>query len=390
MRLTDYLPHGPSMSAPPIGRVRAVLAARHKLSWMGFALVICTLFSLTSAVPAFGHDILAIRKGDSIHFTGNPFDKETETENWENYEYWREFIAELTDNMHWHFDIAVNHIDGWESCLVEAYYYDEDNRETDEGDYNLSGGNCPGGTSTDGTPQNNPNNPPQFNGSTTATVPENTPTTQKLVMVKATDSDSEDGPVTITLGGADGSHFSLSPSPGVPLERDLKFTIVPDYENPQDANGDNVYVVVVTATSGTGDRERTTTKTITITVTDVNEPPDTPNEPSVSADSETSLRVTWTAPGNGGGPPITGYNYRRKKTSDPDSPGNWTQGTASGLSVTISSLEEGISYDVQIQAKNDEERAAGRLREPVRQKPMRHRRSPAQRRRACRKTRHPC
>ena len=87
---------------------------------------------------------------------------------------------------------------------------------------------------------------------------------------------------------------------------------------------------------------------------DMDEPPDTPNAPTVSADSETSLRVTWTAPGNGGGPPITGYNYQYKKTSDSDSPENWTQGTASGLSVTIGSLEEGISYDVQIQAKNDE------------------------------------
>ena len=107
-----------------------------------------------------------------------------------------------------------------------------------------------------------------------ASVPENTPTTQKLVMVKATDSDSEDNPVTISLGGVDASHFSLEPSPGAPLERDLKFTIVPDYENPQDSNEDNVYVVVVTATSGTGDRYRETTKTITITVTNVQEPGD--------------------------------------------------------------------------------------------------------------------
>ena len=107
-----------------------------------------------------------------------------------------------------------------------------------------------------------------------ASVPENTPTTEKLVMVKATDSDSEDNPVTISLGGVDASHFSLEPSPGAPLERDLKFTIVPDYENPQDSNEDNVYVVVVTATSGTGDRYRETTKTITITVTNVQEPGD--------------------------------------------------------------------------------------------------------------------
>ena len=221
--------------------------------------------------------------------------------------------------------------------------------------YNFSNAsNCSGGTSTNSiTPQNDPNNSPVFNGPVSASVPENTSTTTKLVMVKATDSDSEDNPVTISLGGADASHFSLVPAPGKPLERDLKFTIVPDYENPQDSGNNNVYVVVVTATSGTGNRYRETTKTITITVTDVTEPPGTPDAPTVLTASETSLDVSWTKPTNTG-PPITGYNYQYKKTSDSNSPGNWTQGTASGLSVTIGSLEEGISYDVQIQAKNDE------------------------------------
>ena len=219
-------------------------------------------------------------------------------------------------------------IGGWGKCVAEAYVKPTPEELAEdyykEGDYNLVGGNCSGGTSTDLTtsennpnnppennpnnppennpnnppennpnnppennpnnpPENNPNNPPVFNGPVSASVPENTPTTQKLVMVKATDSDSEDNPVTISLGGVDASHFSLEPSPGKPLERDLKFTIVPDYENPQDSNEDNVYVVVVTATSGTGDRYRETTKTITITVTNVQEPGDlvTPITPPV-------------------------------------------------------------------------------------------------------------
>ena len=236
-------------------------------------------------------------------------------------------------------DIDEEGIGGWDKCVADGYDEAID-------DYDTS--NCPDGTSTDPiTPPQETNEDPQFNGPSTKSVPENTPTTEVLLTVSATDSDSQDH-VTYSKSGADESKFSLNSS------GELRFSIVPDYENPQDSGTNNVYVVEVIATSGTGDRIRETTKTLTVTVTDVNEPPGTPNAPTVSADSETSLLVTWTAPANEGGPPITGYNYQYKKTSDSDSPGNWTQGTTSGLSVPIGGLEEGISYDVQIQAKNGE------------------------------------
>ena len=350
------------MSTPPSERVRDVLTARHSnenalFSRTGFALLICIFVSLTSAVPAFGHKTLEVRKGEDIHFGVNPFGQGTE--DWQNYKDWSEFIESHPTpeyshaNTHWHMHIEVNHIGGWNKCVAEAYYYDEDKRETDEGDYVLVGGKCPDGTSTNPiSPQNNED--PQFNGPATESVPENTLTTEKLVMVKATDSDSEDNPVTYSLGGADASHFSLEPSPGKPLERDLKFTIVPDYENSQDAASPyNVYVVEVTATSGTRDRKRDTKKTITITVTNVLEPPGTPEAPTVLTASETSLDVSWTEPENMG-PPINDYDYRYKKTSDPDLAANWTEVTTTGLSEIIGSLEEGTSYDVQIQAKSPE------------------------------------
>ena len=349
MRPIDYLPHGPAISTPATERVRDGIAPRHRLSRTGFALVICIFVSLTSALSSFGHNIPQVQNGDQIHFTGNPFDKETETENWENYEHWREFIAEekQTDNLHWHFDIADDSIGGWDPCLVDVY-----NEATDS--YGLVDGNCSGGTSTDSiTPQDDPNNSPVFNGPVSANVPENTPTTTKLVMVKATDSDSEDGPVTISLGGADASHFSLVPSPGKPLERDLKFTIVPDYENPQDSGNNNVYVVVVTATSGTGDRYRETTKTITITVTDAQEKPGTPAAPTVLTASETSLDVSWTEPTNTG-PPINDYDYRYR-TSSPQ--GSWTEVTNTSITVpstTIENLNSNTEYDVQVRARSPE------------------------------------
>ena len=361
MRLTVYLPHGPAMSTPPTERVRDVIAARHSketalFSRTGFALIICIFVSLTSAVPTFGHNTPEVLKTEGGKCKTEGFlDSETivrdvcdtHTLN----EYWDDFVRTHPDeeywyaNSHWHMHVkgdgTVTGIGGWDRCLADKGYDKvKDNYDTSQ---------CPGGTSTDPItpPQNDPNNAPVFNGPATKSVPENTPTTEVLLTVSATDSDSQDH-VTYSKSGADESKFSLNSS------GELRFSIVPDYENPQDSGTNNVYVVEVIATSGTGDRIRETTKTLTVTVTDVNEPPGRPNAPTVSADSETSLLVTWSAPANEGGPPITGYNYQYKKTSDIDSPGNWTERTTSGLSVPIGGLEEGISYDVQIQAKNGE------------------------------------
>ena len=115
---------------------------------------------------------------------------------------------------------------------------------------------------------------PEFdNGPTEATWPEKTPMTQVLLTVTATDSDDRD---LVTYSKkenyADESNFSLDPSTG-----ELRFSIVPDHENPQDAASPyNVYEVVVQATGGTGGRKKTIEQTITITVYDVDEPPETP------------------------------------------------------------------------------------------------------------------
>ena len=67
MRLTDYLPHGPTMSTPPTERVRDVLAARHRLSHTGFALIICIFALMPLALPTFGHDTPSIDDGTETH-----------------------------------------------------------------------------------------------------------------------------------------------------------------------------------------------------------------------------------------------------------------------------------------------------------------------------------
>ena len=87
-----------------------------------------------------------------------------------------------------------------------------------------------------------------------------TPTDSDAVYA-VTDTDGLD--VTLTLMGADGDKFSLS-SANV-----LSFRMAPDYENPADANGDNVYEVTVRASDGTMYADRM----VEVTVTDANEAP---------------------------------------------------------------------------------------------------------------------
>ena len=203
----------------------------------------------------------------------------------------------------------------------------------------------PEGTGTTGATE--ANEVPRFTSDDEVDVQENT---TSVLTIVAVDDDSQDSVTGYSIeGGADRGQFSIVSSTGV-----LTFRTAPNYEDPQDVGSDNNYVVVVRATSGTGSRVRTADQTITVRVTDeTNEKPSTPRAPSVTAASETSLNVNWLAPDNEG-PPITDYDYRYKKTSASDQ--DWTEvtnTTVTVLSVTITDLDEGTSYDVQILAKND-------------------------------------
>ena len=149
-------------------------------------------------------------------------------------------------------------------------------------------------------------------------------------------------------GGTDQALFSIGSTSGV-----LTFQAAPNYENPQDANTDNAYVVVVQATSGTGDREQTGTQTITVRVMDDDtEAPAAPDAPSVSPASATSLTATWTEPGLNGGPAITGYNveYRVSTATMWD---DWTH-TDTATTTTITGLTADTEYQVQVRALNGE------------------------------------
>ncbi len=169
--------------------------------------------------------------------------------------------------------------------------------------------------------------------------------------VTATDADDTVTGYAIT-GGADETKFTITKT-GTNKGK-LVFNTAPDYEaNGSDA-GDNAYKVEITATSGTGARLATTAATFTITVTNAVEKPIAPGMPTVEAvaTNPAQLSVSWTAPANAGKPAITGYQLQYRKGNT----GNFTSaaGTVTRTSTTLRGLDTGTSYQVQVQAKNDD------------------------------------
>ena len=81
-----------------------------------------------------------------------------------------------------------------------------------------------------------------------------------VTTILASDPDGT-APSYSIVGGADAARFVINAQTGA-----LRFAAVPDYEDPDDANGDNIYSVVV----GASDGQLIDTQALTITVTDVN------------------------------------------------------------------------------------------------------------------------
>ena len=94
--------------------------------------------------------------------------------------------------------------------------------------------------------------------------------------------------------------------------------------------------------------------TVTIPITDVDEPPDAPTSPTVSAvsGSTTSLSVSWAAPGNAGKPAIANYDVQYRLGSS----GAWTDGPqdVTGTTTTITSLATDTAYQARVRATNAE------------------------------------
>ncbi|MCY3913002.1 MAG: fibronectin type III domain-containing protein, partial [Chloroflexi bacterium] len=138
---------------------------------------------------------------------------------------------------------------------------------------------------------------------------------------------------------------NLTGTPGERGEHSMTYTAT-------DANGAQIAVsfqIVIRATAlqvnGASAPEKPGTPTLT--------------RKTFSEPTDPALDVTWTAPASGATP--TGYAAQyRKKAAEGQDPAQWTaySGTlgATATSLTLSDLEAGATYEVQVQALNNEAR----------------------------------
>ena len=185
-----------------------------------------------------------------------------------------------------------------------------------------------------------PNTAPEITSPSSFDVPENRTVARRLA---ARDTDPGDEVTGWALvGGADQGQFSIASDTG-----DLSFREPSDYEAP----GDNQYLVTVEVRSGAGAREFAAEKTLTVRVTDEREPPGVPEAPIFSGETADSLTVSWREPENTG-PAITDYDvqYGEKGT------GRFIDGDQQGpgRTLTLTDLEPGTLYQVQVRATNEE------------------------------------
>ncbi|MFN0056255.1 MAG: ELWxxDGT repeat protein [Planctomycetales bacterium] len=132
------------------------------------------------------------------------------------------------------------------------------------------------------TPVND--NAPVITSHSMASVPENS---TAVLTVTATDADLPAQTVTfsLSLGPADAGLFTLTP------EGALSFNGPPDYENPADANGNNVYVVFVAVNDG----GFSTNQLLSVHVTPVNDNVPVFTSPATASVPENSTAVLTVA-----------------------------------------------------------------------------------------------
>ena len=196
--------------------------------------------------------------------------------------------------------------------------------------------------------QNITNNPPVFPGGTVQartfdeTIGDTAVTSAADIgtPVSATDLDTGDT-LEYRLEGTDRTKFGINATSG-----QIRTKVGENY----DYEARTGYSVTVAVTDGTV----TVSSAVTINVTDQDEPPPVMNKPVVTAtaDSTTSLEVSWTAPSNPGRPGIGSYDlqYRVGSTGDfSNGPQNET-----GSSAAIGNLTADTSYEVRVRATNAE------------------------------------
>ncbi|MGQ7844439.1 cadherin domain-containing protein [Granulosicoccus sp. 3-233] len=107
---------------------------------------------------------------------------------------------------------------------------------------------------------NNVNNAPVIDSENSFTVAENS-----VVITTVTASDADGDALTYAIiGGSDAAMFTIDPVSGT-----LAFSTAPDYENPDDANGDRVHELTISVDDGSGSDNAVITRTIFVTISDL-------------------------------------------------------------------------------------------------------------------------
>ena len=147
------------------------------------------------------------------------------------------------------------------------------------------------------------------------------------------------GSIRYSLGGPDRALFEIDASSG-----QLRTRQGVDYDHERRSSYE-VEVQAANVRVGTG------RILVRIAVLDVDEPPDKPDRPMVTASGLTGLRVNWVAPSNTG-PVISGYDveYREDGTEEYLDAGHERTTT----SATITGLARQTLYEVRVRAINDE------------------------------------
>jgi uncharacterized protein len=146
---------------------------------------------------------------------------------------------------------------------------------TDTFTYTVSDGRGGTDTATVTVTINGVNDDPEIVSAAAASVEENSD--EPALTVEAEDVDSDTVSFAI-IGGADAALFTIDAATG-----ELRFIDAPDFENPADQGGDNIYDVTVSAVDEHGGE---TSQDIAVTVTDVVEATPTPRINEVHYDND--------------------------------------------------------------------------------------------------------
>ncbi|WP_183030037.1 cadherin domain-containing protein [Altericroceibacterium spongiae] len=125
------------------------------------------------------------------------------------------------------------------------------------------------------------NNAPVFTSSASSSVTDGSTSAYRAVA-----SDADGDTLTYSLSGTDADLFTIDSSTGV-----VTFKTAPDYGDPGDSDGDNVYEVTVTVDDGSS----TVSQDVTITVTNENTAPEFTSSATATIEENTSAVMTVAA-----------------------------------------------------------------------------------------------